>query len=987
MKRVWGRRAMKQTKMGSEVNITLADIKVILKKHKQKIKWFVSLSAFLFVLYRLTWPVEYSATASFREKANSQTGMPSNTLTALLLNGGTQSINSEAISNFRSQLLLDRLVKRMDLQGSLVRKDKVVSIFGKIRDNLKTEYYALRKKQGLVFPDNHPVVTLFDIEYPGLVSIGAKIKFNPDDSFVILERDTIVGKGKIGEETFYKDAKFTVMRLSSENLVGYEYLLSLTPLLPTIQGLSHNLTVETDRDDKTLLKLKYACCDRHLAADVLNNLMLLYQEQLKREQQRILREQISYLQTRHDEMTRRLLKTMDENAESRTSEVISSGFPNAQTAMEFFASTQQQYIRNLFSIELELKRLLQAQQEGASYYDRYAYEGGVPAISNVVAQIRQLKQQADSLELAVRETAENQNNEKDKNSLYQQMEQLATIQELSKEASQLLVDASNGSEIHPQGKLAEDQRYLVKEWCEKLKDHNGSPAELKQCMESFTAYLSNLIHLFEVQEKAIQERLTHQQSPQKEFQGIDLHTAKDLYLNYSKEMNVVEAEMLQKKFIVDQMKDPEFEISSLSSVLADPVSQKMIAEASKLVLGSKDFNNRSVKEQERMREDLTIQKGFLSLHLNQTIQLLQLREKLLKDKIQALQIATLALMQQEISVLQKHLEDHVQTRVENLVQEKALIKQHQGEIQIDMAKLPKKWVSEKIVDQQVLLNERMLEELTRLVESKNTTSNLELIQSAPVDTAFAAIIPVSPKTFLFAFLGAALSFFVISGFMIVKAMINGLPVTADNLKLAGQHVCGALSALFVSSQAKPLHDEDLKTLRHAAAFLEEASKNLRQENMPPKGCVGVLLRNSCSKYSEDLATLLSKKGFKVLLVSTCFEAQDNSEKPGLLQYLEELAPMPVVAQGTDFDSIGAGGISRYGNELMGSQLFKNLIDKMIYKYDWILVDSSVAANSAEAETLLNLFDYAVVSINEDVWPDIIPSVEKAGKKLAFIMVG
>ena len=44
----------------------------------------------------------------------------------------------------------------------------------------------------------------------------------------------------------------------------------------------------------------------------------------------------------------------------------------------------------------------------------------------------------------------------------------------------------------------------------------------------------------------------------------------------------------------------------------DPVSGETVMKASRLALELKDYNNRSLKEQERMRDELGVQKRFLA---------------------------------------------------------------------------------------------------------------------------------------------------------------------------------------------------------------------------------------------------------------------------------------------------------------------------------------------------------------------------------------
>ena len=329
------------------------------------------------------------------------------------------------------------------------------------------------------------------------------------------------------------------------------------------------------------------------------------------------------------------------------------------------------------------------------------------------------------------------------------------------------------SEQFQQGILAEnskilnDPRFLLRGWLERVeKAKAAGSGDLNETRDNFQFYLSNLERSFRVHERILQERLTHQQNPSGEYKGISLEIATNLYLDYSKELVQLEATIRQNLFFIHQLEDPNFEITSLSSGLEDDVSHTMIQKASELLLNLRDQNNQSLKEQERIKEELNLQRTFLTMHLKQMVQLMELNKQLIDEKIFALQNVSLELIHERISLSEKNLQDYLISRLNNLQQEHTLIQRHLENIYAEMALIPQKWVSEQLLSQEVETNQKIVEEIAKLVESKNISHNLDVIQSAPVDTAIPPVHPLPPKVFLWSILGFLLGGCLGSGYVL-----------------------------------------------------------------------------------------------------------------------------------------------------------------------------------------------------------------------------
>lgn len=977
--------------------ISLRDVWQICKKGRKKIVFGTLFFGIIFGFLSLISPISYEAKATFKEKGKSNPTLLPSGLNSFLTNDFGSQTNSEAISTMKSRKILEQVVGKLGLQAHIIPSGFGFKFqrLANIRDNLLTEYALFMHKKIPALEDSSPLIGIRHIKYDGEIPLHFKLQFLSERNYEVYNSNgSLLGKGILNIPFQGQGVTFTITSQDASTpdvLTSQQFHVTLLSRVEIAEELSKTINVVIDQKDKHLITLKYSNSNRHLAASSLNTLMQTYQNYLKNEQQYYQNKQIDYLQARQDEMQNKLRSMMEKHAGAISSDLELTGFPDTKSALEFFGRAQEGYQKQLLLIDFEMARLEKSltneNSEGSTLIENNASE----VIGEILTQIRRLKQHSDSIELALI-TSPNNIQENLQTSFEEHYRNLEEIKLLSKDAKETLAAIQTGNLPKPGSKLFQEPNYFVGAWCEKLNGLKSNEQDFKECSANFSSYLSNLIHLFQVHEKSIHERLIYRQSPQKEFQGLDLSMTKEIHLEGNKQLNETEALLLQHQFILHQMENPEFEISSLSSILKDFVSQEIVKKSSDLALNLNDLNNRSSKEQERLKEGLSVQKGFLSLHLKQTIQLLQLKLKLLQEKIEGIQKASLEIIQREISVLQENLRGYIATRIDNLKQERKVIEQHQRELGQEMSKLPSKWVEEKLINQQMDLNKHTVEEVTRLVETKNITGNLELIQSAPLDLALAPLHPRSPHLLLFIIGGAILGSILSSGFVIMRTLSKGLPATADSLKLAKQHVSGNLSPLYQKANGKPLFDQDIETLRRLIAFLN--SEPISETDKSPSSKIGrqaLLITGKGPDCSQDVAAMLAKKGQKVLLVSLSFDKScSEQELPGLMQFLEKETLEIKINQGGEFDWISSGGISRFASELIGSQLFIDLMQKLKLQYDWIIGVSHALPDSAEAESLLHIFDLACFTITEETLQSLQSSIhfiEYSGskKQISFII--
>lgn len=962
--------------------VSFFDLVCLFKRSKKKIVFCSLFFSVIGLLYAMTRPIEYESSATFREQTKTQSGIGNMSLASMLNLGSSVNGPSEAISLLKSRRLLEQLVRQLGMQAKIKKSGITLDFLNRMKDNVLVDYAILVNPEEPLLIQCSRCLYVRDVIFNEEKRRKLTIKFISENDFQVFDKENlIVEKASIGRPVDARYAIFTLNRENDQTLMDNEFSILFKPLYEVIQKTAKKFNIEPDREDKQLIKLKFSNESRSQAIEGLNRLMMLYQSYLRNDQKHTLTEQIDYLHSRQDHMQDKLQEMMEVHATRLASDAASTGFLNSSKAMEFLAGNLQHYTQQLIANDLEMKQLARVQEEGTSSYDRLATKNENAPINQILSKTRSLRQQADSLDLVLREF--NADPKASEASFIQHSEDLEKVRRFSKEANEMLASLEMGVLPSSDASLYAQPKYMVKAWCEKLRNSKNIE-ESQACSANFTAYLNNLLHLFHVHAKAIQERLAHQQSSLHEFQGMDLPTAQSLYIDYTRQMNEIEGALLQYRFIIEKMQEKDFEMTALSTVLTDTVSRDMISHAAEAAMALKDQNNRSTKEQDRLKQELSLQKGFLTAHIEQTIQLKQIQKQLIEDKIKILQSATLGLIQQEISVLEEHLAEYIKTRIDNLIQERHVLIEHQQELQKEMARWPNQWVSEMLIEQQMEINKRMVEEITKLVESKNITSNLEVIRSAPIDYPVTPPLPKRPNLLLFAILGAIFGCIVPFTAAVLKALVNGIPLTAENLTRSGCHVSGNISRNYGCDSSKPLHDSDLNTLRRLTTFLDSVARTEFVPRIPLSERL-LLLTGKGPDYSSDLAMLLNKKGLRVLLIPFSFNANCPPEElPGLLQYLEGQAPKPLIIKGKQTDRISPGGITRFATELLSTEAFYSLLEGLQQNYDWVIGVSDMPIGSPEAESIVKAFSCAACTVTDETWNDLSRCMQSK-KQFSFII--
>lgn len=424
----------------------------------------------------------------------------------------------------------------------------------------------------------------------------------------------------------------------------------------------------------------------------------------------------------------------------------------------------------------------------------------------------------------------------------------------------------------------------------------------------------------------------------KTTEGLTTELAEHLYGDYSQQWDRLRVEIGQLSSQIQQVNTPDFDISSLSSLLTDSISVELMQKAARISLDMQDRNNYSGKDVERLRGQLTLQKEFLLQHMSQLLKTKKAQSQLLKEKMASLQSSFAHLLGEEKQLLEEQLHT----------------------IQGKMKSLPEKWKQEQQLLMQRDLHLGMIQGLTQLTEAKNLRHRLFQVESKPIDWAH---VPYK-ATRVYLLLQALLVGIVCSGgwFLcrFMQWVSQGRAITPSSARELGIAFCSFLKDSLHKSW-ELMREEDKTYLRKAAAFV---FSHLGQD----RGIVATVVLTQPS-LTQHLLMLLHAKGLKVLMIDCTPAAVHEHAIVGLYDYLWENVP-PTIKQEATCDRIFAGKYRECYTELLFREEFVALIEEQRKSYDVILPVVRGKATDPAVTPLLPLAEVCILEAEDAFYAEV-----------------
>ncbi|MDR3624483.1 MAG: Wzz/FepE/Etk N-terminal domain-containing protein [Chlamydiales bacterium] len=984
----------------SEILISLVDIWRVIKDKRKIILVCALLGACISFYYVITKPITYVASATFKEKTSSSSQMGSGTM-QMLFGSVLEDGSGSAISLMQSELIMKRVVENLGLQAQLSENAPRRNSWKTIFQNLKVKR-ALKSGNTIavgncfvpsecVLDEEDIGVSCKNIHYESEYSLPLNITFVSEDRFQVRNSNRLVGEYLVGEPVLSDYFRFCLLKNHSKSLDKAQFTLLLLPMKAIANSLARDISIKKDKTDKSLLLITYEHSNRHLAAGVVNELMLSYKNYLKEENKRVVEQQIAYLEKRQEEASKKVEEIMKTHAQYLKDNIDDGGFVELTKELEFVGDMQGALKERILKIDLELALLENKDIETYVYSSSLEDE----SLAKLLVNRQELEGKRDFLSFGLLQGEKNTDYSKE---LFAgQLVNLEEIESYALEIDQLETLLLNKESVgfrYPHSTT--NFHPVIVSWLDQL---NGLGSELERVVhsdkvsvelnerlvsykEKLLNYLKGYKKLLGMQKKFAEEHLAKINKDKSEFQGISLGMAESIYEGYNEQRDEIQKDIRAYSIVLENLKEDKFDVSSFSSVLRDTPMQGLLADTLDLVELSYDGNNRSPKEQERLKHEHRSKKEFLLEHIKQSKDLLLLEESRLRDKLIALQHTTLDIVQNQLSAILEQFQSYRDSRKHALGQERLLIQGELKKLQERITHLPEKWMAEKRINMHVLNSTAVVQELTKLIEAKNIASNLNKVESTPLDYAVSPSFPKYASFGISVFVGAFIGALLMCIILGISTVFRGVRVSEENLLLMGQRVAGHLFGSKHTSSSR----HDFHVVRKIMMFLSESK-------MPPSRGKTIAIIQEEDTCSSLLAYLLTKKQEKVLVINCSLlkthQKDEASMKDSLLDYLNASIETPLkygLSQGYDY--IYGGKYSPYAVELLQSKRFLVYLDSLKEQYDWILLTLPLVPTSHEALVFKDFADQTVVVLHHEKLHEITPYIEKVEdlpSKISFVL--
>jgi hypothetical protein len=925
--------------MKSRINsliIPFTDLwKMILYRRKSFI-FCMSMCAILFLGMKLISPAKFNAEGSFHVKDDRTSSVTSGGVMALLSGGGSKS-DSNPAPFMTSPQILDKVIDELNLQAIVKEKTKgkLSQLLSNAKDNLEITWKSINRKSRLDLEDlKKPALICSSVQYEDELPQGFKVTFQDSTTFQVTgKKGMSLTKGKLGTPT--QGENFSFILTSTEPVKqGARYSFTLLPKESLYKKIENTLNIEVDKRNPNFYLVSYTDRDRHLATNIVNNVMRHYQAYLQTEMDLKQKEQLNYLNERQEQLQESFKNTLSEQKNEMNASANKSGFLNYENESRNLVLNQNKLIERLRQINLEIQKL----EDTENSYNKFLDYDNSQSIRSLTTEIEKYKQRRQQLEYSLKQYYEDENLEQD-------LKYFENLEAKSTHLKQLLLNLEKAN-------LPYSEELLQR--INELKP----PAVLIPSLESknlyhdhLVQYLKNTLQHYELEQEALRERLAHPNKQYPEFADLDIEKAEELLIKFNAQITNNQLKNQQLQANLEQMQKESFDPSSLSSSLQDTVSESIITKISDLNRKIHNPTYYSSKEITRIEEQAQLEQAYLQLHLEQKLALSLQHDSVLQFKLNKIKKLLVNLLSDQLVINQKQISEYTDLRIKNLKLERRLVEMEALSNKESMSFLPEKWALEQELAFSSTLGQQSINALNNLVETATLNSKIKRIESAPIKKAITPIYAQANKLFLFFLIGAFLGFLLALTLLFFHIMSKGVIISKENINLAGFKYGGLVTPQFFPKNFAEESESTISTLRLLNSQIQEKTV--------------LLLQSTQHKYEKMIAELQSKAGKRVLLISLSFKQKLNEEAMGLSDYLENTVTKLPILHHPFYDELAMGSSNINLTEYLQSSKMKDLLDSFKESYQKIIFSTDLHFSSSEASALLPLAQEVIVSCAED----------------------
>ncbi len=915
---------------------------------------WVCCASLLFFFYSSVRPISYTADATFKKGKVAKSDVGNSLQTMLFNNFSINARDDRHISLMKSRVILKRVVQDLSLQASVhevsVFDILPLRILSNIMRQLYVEYRSWRSELFPPLKDPRRFLDVSYVRYSGEIPRFYKLYFTSNDTFDVFD-DTgeKVTSGKLGIPVVLPYAECTFVSGDRHRLKRRSFIVSLKPVLLACNSVRGMLDIKEEKADPGIIVIECRHRDRRFAATLLNSFMDIYHTYLIEKSEEIAREQLHYLAERKDETIASLDDVLFQYKQMHLDNIQLTDFMRVEDQAKFFLEYLKGYKSQLFEIDMKLKSL--------DNYSIALLETNETVLGGMYNELRSLLLYKDSLGLGSKSMNEVDDNMIDTiqhhmQHLKEKQDELRKIEELMErvEHADSFVQISSSLEQMPQ-------------IAQVIINTGYSDLEREMVQEELISYLKDTARTLSLQINVLKALAYSGREFASDFQGLSVESARDLYSYYNKELIEIQSDISQFEYLFDALEQPQLELGAFCLTLDGEMGKFFLNEVTSLGMKMQSPREYSGKEAERFSKSMEEKKRFLSLHMQQNIDLYKLREQVIRQKLSSLEQLTLSLITKHVSTLEEQLDEYVQMCQVGLLTQREYILAQLDELRVKMETMSDFWFVDKKLKFHLELGMYMVQEIANLVESHNIAHNLESIDSKVLDSAELPVFPNKPMILPYMIIGGILGMFFSLFYYGIKGYVRGFPISEANLAVAGLPFAG-----YVDEKSR------ISSIGKLVTKLSSLSGNI----------VTCFLGESPS-YLDSLLTILNARGYRFLVIDTSRYIQSDEEsEEGLYSYLAG------AVHECRFFSHGMGDVIPSGKNLPGqheylaSKKFGKFLEEKSREYDMVIITSSGSFFTPVASHLVQLSNAAVFSVKDETIEDF-SEIRELSDALFFLL--
>ena len=233
-------------------------------------------------------PVTYEISSTFKE-AQPSTNAPGDGLFETMVKSMGMRGDQRGFYIITSSMMLKPVVEKLGMQASISTGNEMRGKVRQVRDALRAERgKATTPKDSFVFEN---------VSYKGEKPRKYQLFFTSKKSFEVRNlKNQVLAKGLVGEPIHFDGIALTLSHTPTKVNLRSVYPLTITSAHSHVLSLREQIEVSAVGGERSVIQLTFLHKDRNFGKKVLDAVMVEYENYLVRENDRVSREQLDYLE-------------------------------------------------------------------------------------------------------------------------------------------------------------------------------------------------------------------------------------------------------------------------------------------------------------------------------------------------------------------------------------------------------------------------------------------------------------------------------------------------------------------------------------------------------------------------------------------------------------------------------------------------------------------------------------------------------------------